>query len=174
MTTEDIQKLITNVIEASAKANNITVEEVLMEGRPRARVRARFIGWMIISDMTSEMKHPNGVKIVTLEMIGKAYGGFDHATILYGKNIARSKVWGDGINPPLVLWAKAYEDTLADLSPTLAENSSEDPKLFFPYTPTGHANARKFLRDIRKTDLRHEGMQDIITFANQQINQYRS
>lgn len=172
--TEDIQKLITSVIEASARACNITTEEVLMEGRPRVRVRARFIGWMIISDLTAEMRHPNGVKIVTLEAIGKAYGGFNHATVIYGKEMARSKVWGDGVNPPLVLWAKAYEDILAELSPAIAENSPGDTKLFFPYTPTGHANARKFLRDIRKTNLRHEDMQDIITFANQQINQYRS
>ena len=172
--TEDIQKLITSVIEASARACNITVEEVLMEGRPRARVRARFIGWMIISDLTKDMKYPNGINMVTLEMIGKAYGGFNHATVIYGKDTARSKVWGDGINPPLVLWAKAYEDILAELSPAIAESSPSDPKIFFPYTPTGHANARKFLRDIRKTDLRHEDMQDLITFANQQINQYRS
>jgi len=172
--TEVIQKLITNVIEASARACNITIEEVLMEGRPRARVRARFIGWMVISDLTADMRHPNGSRIVTLEMIGEAYGGFDHATVIYGKGVARSKVWGDGINPPLVLWAKAYEDMLAELSPTIVESAPENPRLFFPYTPTGHANARRFLRDIRKNNLRHEDMQDIITFANQQINQYRS
>jgi hypothetical protein len=172
--TEDIQKLITSVIEASARACNITVEEVLMEGRPRARVRARFIGWMIISDMTRDMKYPSGINMVTLEMIGKAYGGFNHATVIYGKDVARSKVWGDGVNPPLALWAKAYEDMLAELSPTIVESAPENPRLFFPYTPLGHANARRFLRDIRKNNLRHEGMEDIITFANQQINQYRS
>jgi hypothetical protein len=170
--TEDIQKLITSVIKASARACNITVEEVLTEGRPQARVRARFVGWLIISDLTAEMKHPNGAKIVTLEMIGKAYGGFDHATVLYGKNVARSKVWGDGINPPLTLWARAYEDTLAEIAPEIAV-AEDQSKLFFTYTPTGHANARRFLRDIRKNDLRHESMEEIITFANQEINKYR-
>lgn len=170
--TDEIKKLIDSVIAASARACNITVEEVLTEGRPQARVRARFVGWMIISDLTAEMRHPNGAKIVTLEMIGKAYGGFDHSTVLYGKNAARSKVWGDGINPPLTLWARAYEDTLAELAPDMA-NTQDQAKLFFPYTPTGHANARRFLRDIRKNDLRHESMEEIINFANQEINKYR-
>lgn len=170
--TDETLKLINSVIAASARACNITVEEVLTEGRPQARVRARFIGWMIISDLTKDMKYPNGINMVTLGMIGKAYGGFDHATVLYGKNVARSKVWGDGINPPLALWARAYEDTLAEIAPEIAV-AEDQGKLFFTYTPTGHANARRFLRDIRKNDLRHESMEEIITFANQEINKYR-
>lgn len=171
--TEDLQKLVDSVITASAKSINQSEDSVKTGGRHRDLIRARHIGWMIIADLTAEIRRPDGVKQLTLEAIGKAYGGFDHSSVIHGINVARSKVWGDGVNPPLALWAKAYEDMLAELSPTLAENSSEDPRLFFPYTPLGHANARRFLRDIRKTNLRYEGMEDIISFANQCINQYR-
>lgn len=170
--TEEILKLIDNVIAASAKAVNIPAEDVITEGRDRRRVRARFIGWMIISDLTAEMKYPNGIKIVTLAGIGEVYGGFDHATVLYGKNVARSKVWGDTTNPPLTLWARAYEDILAEIAPEMAA-ARDQGDLFFPYTPTGHANARKFLRDIGKRWPRYESMEEIITFANQEINKYR-
>ena len=172
--TEEILKLIDSVIKASAKAVNIPVEDVITEGRQRERVRARYIGWLIISDLTAEMRYPNGIKIVTLTSIGEAYGGFDHATVLYGRNTARSKVWGDGINPPLKSWAKAYEEVLAEVSPEIAEViGKNDDNVFFPYTPVGHANARKFLQDLGKTGFKHFPMETLVTFANEIVNLYR-
>ena len=173
--TEEILKLIDSVIAASAKAVNIPVGDVITEGRQRERVRARYIGWLIISDLTTELKYPNGIKIVTLASIGEAYGGFDHATVLYGRNTARSKVWGDGINPPLKSWAKAYEEVLAEVSPEIAEIiGKNDDNVFFPYTPVGHANARKFLQDLGKTGFKHLSMETLVTFANEIVNLYKS
>lgn len=173
--TEETLQLIDSVVAASAKAVNIPVNDVFAKGRKQTWVRARYIGWMIIADLTAELRYPNGIRIVTLEAIGKAYGGFDHATVLYGRNTARSKVWGDGVNPPLVTWAKAYEEVLAEVSPEIAAVvGKNDENVFFPYTPVGHANARKFLQDLGKTGIRHLPMESLITFANEIINIYRS
>jgi hypothetical protein len=172
---EDLQKLIDNVITASAKSIHQTEEAVKLGGRHRDLIRARHIGWMIIADQTADVKHANGVKIVTLDAIGKAYGGFNHASVLHGIGVARSKVWGDGINPPLVRWTKTYEDILNDISSEIAAEATEDdPRNFFPYTARGHALARRFLRDIGRSTSLNTPMEQIIIFANGEINKYRA
>jgi len=170
--TEDLQKLVDSVITASAKSINQSEDSVKTGGRHRDLIRARHIGWMIIADLTAEIRRPDGVKQLTLEAIGKAYGGFNHSSVIHGIGVARSKVWGDGINPPLVRWADTYEKILNEVSTEVA--GEENPRNFFPYTAHGHALARKFLHDIGKSTSLRTPMEQIIIFANEQINRYRS
>ena len=172
--TEDLQKLVDSVITASAKSINQSEDSVKTGGRHRDLIRARHIGWMIIADLTAEIRRPDGVKQLTLEAIGKAYGGFDHSSVIHGINVARSKVWGDGVNPPLINWAKTYERILADVSPIAAtQEEKTQSNNFFAYTAHGHALARAFLRDIGKTTSLRTPIDQIVTFANQVINKYR-
>mgnify|MGYP001460037301 CR=1 FL=1 len=170
--TEDLQKLVDSVITASAKSINQSEDSVKTGGRHRDLIRARHIGWMIIADLTADIRRPDGVKQLTLEAIGKAYGGFNHSSVIHGIGVARSKVWGDGINPPLVRWADTYEKILNEVSTEVA--GEENPRNFFPHTARGHALARKFLHDIGKSTSLRTPMEQIIIFANEQINRYRS
>ena len=172
--TKDIKQFIEQVMIESCHAIRVRMGDVKSTSRRREVVRARYIGWMIIYDLTADLKDEEGHRLVTLRSIGEAYGGFDHSTVLYGKNTAFRKVWGDDINPPLIMWAKAYEEIMTEISQPVAEILGKDEQnTFFPYTPTGYANARQFLWDIGEFRFRNTSMEQLIIFANQRINKYR-
>jgi hypothetical protein len=172
--TEANIKFIQQVIAVSSEVTDIPVADIMSKSRKWQKVMARSIGWMIIYDLTAEMRNARGDRQVTLEAIGALYGGFDHATVLYGRNQAKEKIWGSHINPPIAAWAQTYDEMMSKISPIVAEGMGlEESNTFFPYTAQGHVNARRFLRDIGETRFRNASMRQIVTFANQCINSYR-
>jgi hypothetical protein len=172
--TEANRKFIQQVIAVSSEVTGIPIEDIMSKSRKWQKVMARSIAWMIIYDLTAGIRGAKGRREVTVEAIGEAYGGFDHATVSHGKSMAREKIWGSCFNPPLTAWAQTYDDMMREISPIVAEGIGiEESDTFFPYTAQGHVNARKFLHDIGETRFRNAPINRLITFANQQINTYK-
>jgi hypothetical protein len=172
--TEANIKFIQQVIAVSSEVTDIPIADIMSKSRKWQKVMARSIGWMIIYDLTAEMRNARGDRQVTLEAIGALYGGFDHATVLYGRNAAREKIWGSHINPPITAWAQTYDEMMNKISLIVAEGIGiEESDMFFPFTAQGHVNARKFLKDIGEKRFSHASTRQLITFANTQINTYR-
>lgn len=167
-----------DVIRLTSKVCEIPPEKMYEKVRKGENIMARFIAWKIIYDYTAGPNPDRAHRPIGLRRIGELFGGFDHATVLWGINKANLFIYGDGgMVPPRTRWKDAYDLIMEGLNDEGAlgriyEMNNDD--LIFPFTTRGYVKAMDFLWDIGQLAARKKCKEDVIIFANKKINKYRS
>lgn len=170
---EDLDKFMTDVMHAASVECGVRLSDLKKHTRKGPIVMARYMAYKIIFDHTDHLRHPNGVRQITLADLGRIMGGFDHATVLHAIRTVSQAIGKTKDIPPHPKWKRAYENILERLKPAL-EMEVLSSGAFFPYTKEGYIKAKDFLWDLGEYTLREEAHDMVIFHANKLLNKYKA
>lgn len=171
-TREEALRYIENVIDATAIVMSTPRDIITSNCRKGPLVKARYTAALIIRENTKHLNaHHKGCD-VSLGTIGRALGGLNYATMVYGLRKADLGIRGDGKVPPYQDWRDLY-DAISRHVMLLQTDSHRHLEPIFEGTDGGYTRAISFLTRMGE-DLKERNDRFLVIYrANRLINTFR-
>jgi len=162
------------VMRVTSQVCGVTRAELVLrlKKQPTRLILPRYIGWKILYTKTVHFRDRNGNRVMSYARIGQIYGGFCHATVIYGIKQCSIAIGEYERIPYDAAWKLPYDMVIDELTPAISKIAL-DGEVFFTHDENSYRKAGKFLYDIGEFAACRGTRTDVIDKANLMLERYK-